>query len=209
MPPQQGLPPQQPIYGAPQQPFGAPPAPYGAPPQQPYGQPQHPYGAPQAPYYYPGQQPPAYQQSSPWGSQWQAPQPPPVPVPVYQTPAPIQPDPLADQSAVAPATDQAATTDPAATDAAATDPGATTDPAAATATATAQAPAAPTVCLRCYAPLQPGYAGCGNCGFDNSIVWGALATPAGNRIPTVAYALALLGAGLIVAAVALVLVAAH
>lgn len=66
---------------------------------------------------------------------------------------------------------------------------------------------APSVCLRCYAPLHPGYTQCGNCGFDNAAVWTtpAPATPAG--LPALPVALGVLGAGLLIAAGALFMVA--
>jgi len=67
--------------------------------------------------------------------------------------------------------------------------------------------AAPSVCLRCYSPLHPGYAQCGNCGFDNSSAFAAAALAPAGQIPLLAVALALLGAGLLIAAAALVFVA--
>ena len=204
MPPQQQLPPQQPIYGSPQQPI------YGSP-QQTFGPPTAPiapYGQPQAPYYYPPQQaqPPAYQQPNQGTTPWQASQPAASPAPL----APYAPPTPAASFGTAASTDAQAAADSA--DVAALDQSATaptdaaTDASSATGTAT---PAAPTVCLRCYAPLYPGYSHCTNCGFDNNIVYGALAAQASRGIPAIAYALTLLGAGLIVAAAALVLVAAH
>jgi hypothetical protein len=66
--------------------------------------------------------------------------------------------------------------------------------------------AAPTVCLRCYSHLPAGYSRCANCGFDNGSVFGA-STLAPARIPMIAVALALLGAGLLITAAALVFVA--
>jgi hypothetical protein len=66
---------------------------------------------------------------------------------------------------------------------------------------------APSVCLRCYAPLHPGYPRCGNCGFDNSTPWGAAPLAPTTGVPILAIMLALLGAGLIIAAAALVFVA--
>jgi hypothetical protein len=62
------------------------------------------------------------------------------------------------------------------------------------------------VCLRCYSPLHPGYSQCGNCGFDNATAW---AVPGAGRaqLPMLPVALAILGAGLIVAAGAIILVA--
>jgi hypothetical protein len=66
---------------------------------------------------------------------------------------------------------------------------------------------APSVCLRCYAPLHPGYTRCGNCGFDNATAWGAAALAPATGVPVLASALALLGAGLIVAAGVLLFVA--
>lgn len=71
----------------------------------------------------------------------------------------------------------------------------------------AQPVSAPSVCLRCYAPLHPGYATCGNCGFDNTSAWGAAPLARANGVPMLAVALALLGAGLIIAAAALLIVA--
>jgi len=63
------------------------------------------------------------------------------------------------------------------------------------------------VCLRCYSPLHPGYARCGNCGFDNSSAFAAAPLAPAGQIPLLAVALALLGAGLLIAAAALVFVA--
>jgi ribosomal protein L40E len=77
----------------------------------------------------------------------------------------------------------------------------------ATANAAAQPVSAPSVCLRCYAPLHPGYALCGNCGFDNTSAWRAAPLARTNGVPMLAVALALLGAGLIVAAAVLLFVA--
>ena len=179
MPPQQSLPPQQPLYGTPQQPL------YGAPPQQPYGVPPSPY------YYqpqYPPQQAPAYQPPNQWGSPWQAPQAPVTPPPALQAPAQTPPtasDLSAETAPVTPATDQA-----------------TPDQSSAW-----QPQTAPSVCLRCYAPLHPGYSHCANCGFDNSTAYTAAAPTASTEVPRLAFALGLLGAGLIVAAAALVFVA--
>jgi hypothetical protein len=66
---------------------------------------------------------------------------------------------------------------------------------------------APSVCLRCHAPLHPSYSQCGNCGFDNAAAWAtpAPATPAG--LPALPVALGVLGAGLLIAAGALFMVA--
>ena len=176
------MPPQQAL--PPQQPlYGAPQQPlYGAPPQQPYGVPPSPY------YYQPQslpQQVPAYQPANQWSSPWQAPQAPVAPSPASQAPAPTPPT-ASDSSAEAvPATDQA-----------------TPDQSSAW-----QPQAAPSVCLRCYAPLHPGYSHCANCGFDNSTAWSATAPATSTRVPPMAYALALLGAGLVVVAAALAFVA--
>ena len=68
--------------------------------------------------------------------------------------------------------------------------------------------AAPSVCLRCYTALYPGYTRCSNCGFENSSAWSAPATaPARNA--TLPIALAVAGVGLLVLAAALVVAAGH
>jgi hypothetical protein len=88
------------------------------------------------------------------------------------------------------------------------DPSAATDAPQTTTVATPPLPvSAPSVCLRCYSPLHPGYARCGNCGFDNSSAFTAAALAPAGQIPLLAVALALLGAGLLIAAAALVFVA--
>jgi hypothetical protein len=155
---------------------------YGTPPQQPYG-------APQAPYYFqpqlPPQQAPAYQPPNQWAAPWQTPATqPPAPIAAYQ-PAPQPPTASGRSAEAVPATDQA-----------------TPDQSAAW-----QPPTAPSVCLRCYAPLHPGYAHCSNCGFDNSTAWATTAPAASPKTPPLAFALALLGAGLIAAAGAVFFVA--
>jgi hypothetical protein len=168
------------------------------PPQQPlYGSPpQQPYGAPQAPYYYqpqlPPRQAPAYQPPNQWAAPWQIPAPQPAgPPATYQPPAAYQP---------------AAQTVPTASDASAEAVPAT-DQATPDQSAAWQPPTASSVCLRCYAPLHPGYAHCSNCGFDNSTAWVTTAPAASPTTPPLAFALALLGAGLIAAAGAVFFVA--
>jgi ribosomal protein L40E len=155
------------------------PPPQALPPQA--LPPQQPlYDAPQQPQ--PSQQPPPYGQPNQWTAPWQAT---PAPWPPAPPPAPPAEEPAADQTAEvsAPAEEQA-----------------TDQPAP-------QTLAAPTVCLRCYAPLHPGYTQCGNCGFDNATAWGITPAQAPSRIPLLPIALALLGIGLLIAAAALVLVA--
>ncbi len=71
---------------------------------------------------------------------------------------------------------------------------------------TPQPEPAPAVCLRCYAPLNPGSPLCTNCGFDNRIAWSMPAPVAAKRSMLPA-ALALVGVALIVAALVLVAVA--
>lgn len=65
---------------------------------------------------------------------------------------------------------------------------------------------APSVCLRCYVPLYPGYTKCTNCGYDNSAAWGA-APAASPRTSMLPIALAIVGVALLVGAALLVLVA--
>jgi hypothetical protein len=176
----QAMPPQQPL-----------------PPQQPIYNPAPP---PQSQGYFTQQTPPAgYYPQVPQGPGYYSPPPPAYPAPSQwapQTPAPTpqaanQPNTLAQTA-----------------DAQATDLGQTADAGGQPATQpNAQSVNAPSVCLRCYAPLHPGYALCSNCGFDNTSAWGAAAAAHPAGVPTLAIALALLGACLIVAAGVLVFVA--
>jgi hypothetical protein len=171
MPPQQQLPPSQPIYSS-------------APPPQPTYNPAPP---PQAAGYYTQAPPPAgyyppSQQGYPASNPWAAPAAPTAPT------APTVSPPQPADAAGPPADSQF-------------------DGQSATAIAPAQPVSAPSVCLRCYAPLHPGYGVCGNCGFDNSSAWGAAPLAPATGVPPLAIALALLGACLIAAAAVLVFVA--
>jgi uncharacterized protein (DUF983 family) len=179
MPPEQTLPASQSVYGAPPPPpTGFYQAP-GYPPQPGYFYPPAwQYGQPSAP-------PPSGQAPAPWGAtpQYQPQyQPPQVPAPQMPPPTPV-----------------AATSDSTAVTADEGSSGFAVVPATAPL-------AAPTVCLRCYSQLPAGYTSCANCGFDNGSVFAA-STLAPARIPMLAVALALLGAGLLITAAALVFVA--
>lgn len=66
--------------------------------------------------------------------------------------------------------------------------------------------AAPSVCLRCYAPLYPGYTQCGNCGFENRSAYAAPA-PAAAKRSNLPIALALAGVALLAVAGVVVIVA--
>lgn len=70
-----------------------------------------------------------------------------------------------------------------------------------------QAP--PTVCQRCHAPLYPGYAHCGNCGYDSRAAWSGPAPASSSRRSKPPIALALGVVGLLVAASAGIFVAAQ
>jgi hypothetical protein len=173
MPPQQQMPPSQPIYSPapPPQPTYNP-----APPPQSAGyftQPPQPAG-----YYPPSQQ--GYPASNPWGAPAAPPAPPEPAEPTVSSPEPAD--------AAGQPTDLQFGGQPQGFGA-------------------PQPVSAPSVCLRCYAPLHPGYAVCGNCGFDNSSAWGAEPLARATGVPPLAIALALLGACLIGAAAVLVFVA--
>jgi len=178
MPAQQALPPQQSLYGTPPPPTGYQQSGWVAP--QPPG-----WVAPQQA---PGWGPPPQRQG------WGAPPPPAPWQPVQTPPAAWTPAPAAPPAGAPP--DGSA------------DPSAAADPSQPTAVAMPPQPvSAPSVCLRCYSPLHPGYARCGNCGFDNSSAFAAAPLAPAGQIPLLAVALALLGAGLLIAAAALVFVA--
>jgi len=164
MPPEQQLPPSQPIYSPapPPQPTYSP-----APPPQTAG--YYTQAPPPAGYYPPSQQ--GYPASNPWAA------------PTAPTAQPPQPVDAAGQPADSQFGGQPQTF------------------------GVPQPVSAPSVCLRCYAPLHPGYAVCGNCGFDNTSAWGAAPLARTTGVPPLAIALALLGACLIAAAAVLVYVA--
>jgi hypothetical protein len=174
MPPQQQMPPPQPIYSP-----VPPPQPTYNPPPPPQSAGYYTQAPPPAGYYPPSQQ--GYPASYPWT----APIAPPLPI--------------------APTAPGAPTAPPA--DAAGQPTDSQFGDQSTAASAPAQPVSAPSVCLRCYAPLHPGYAVCGNCGFDNSSAWGAAPQARANGVPPLAIALALLGACLIAAAAVLVFVA--
>lgn len=72
----------------------------------------------------------------------------------------------------------------------------------------AQPGPAPTTCMRCRAPLYPGYTQCGNCGFDNRAPWSGPA-PAAPVTPTAPARRSVLPIALVVGGVALLAVAGY
>ena len=168
--------------------YAAPPA---MPPQQPLPAQQPLYAAqPPVPtnYYQPA--PPQAPVQQPYAT---------PPVPSYYRPDRWLPVPAASLQPTDIGTPPAATATSVPSDSSAT----TDQPPA---TQASQPVTAPSVCLRCYSPLHPGYSQCSNCGFDNATAW---TVPGAGRAqtPMLPVALAILGAGLVVAAGAIFLVA--
>jgi len=186
MPPQQQLPASQGLYQSRPQP--PQPGAYPPPPQAPGGYPLPP-GFYQPPPQAPGFYPPPATPPRPWGP----PPPPPPPNQLWQQPAPTQG--VAGSSAEVAGPTQSES------------PAGTEPQSPAPAFGTLQPVSAPSVCLRCYSQLEPGSSVCQNCGFDNTAAWATTPVAPSAGVPSLAVALALLGAGLIIAAAALVIVA--